>query len=231
MHEVIRSEQSEGEGLRDGGGGGGLFLVSELWGIVPFEGIGGKREADLTDPFFLDLLPDVVQPALELVDFADCASDDCVEKGVVDGHVGVQAVVRGLEVDGLLEELAGKRGRVESIRSMDHRLPWSSIRCRCIGRGGRGSEDETVRERPVGSEFEHSLVSQLGRPFLISLGGHVRFPLVACNAVYASPVGLLSSQASDLSFRVKSSRVEHRVSRALAADHKGRHGHCRGYCE
>jgi hypothetical protein len=174
--------------------------------------------ADLTDPFLLDLLPDVVQPALELVDFADRASDDLVEKGVVDGHVGVQAVVRGLEVDRLLEELAGKRGRVQRIRSMDHGLPWSRIRR--VGRGRRRAEDETVRERPVGSEFEDRFVPLLGRPFLCSIGGHlcpsfwsrVQYALKSSCSRYSA-----AARQRSLPFRVKWSAALHHLELSLQA--------------
>jgi hypothetical protein len=145
--------------------------------------------ADLTDPFLLDLLPDVVQPALELVDFADRASDDLVEKGVVDGHVGVQAVVRGLEVDRLLEELAGKRGRVQRIRSMDHGLPWSRIRR--VGRGRRRR-----RTRPCESAQSEASSRTASSP---CLGGH---SCAASAAISVLPSGRVYSMLSSRVARV-----------------------------
>jgi hypothetical protein len=69
--------------------------------------------ADLFDAFLFDSLPNIVQPALELVYFRDVSPYYLIQEFVIRRDVGVQSIVTLLQLDRSFEQLTRERTRVQ----------------------------------------------------------------------------------------------------------------------
>lgn len=111
MNQVIASEQAEVERL-DG--------VLAQRARARRQGSSRERAAaHLLDPFGEDSLPNLVQPALKLVDFSYCSSDYFMQELIVDGDVSVEGIVQGLKLFCLVEQVTRELSWEEGVRSVD----------------------------------------------------------------------------------------------------------------